>query len=1000
MSQFRYSVDIDPSEPNTSHALMIRMVGGDKRVLDLGCAEGDLARALTQRGCKVSGVESDTAAAETAADHLDVVVVADLARIDLRDAFPDARFDVVVLGDVLEHLSDPVVTLRQARSLLAADGYLVISLPNIAHASVRIALLQGEFRYRDLGLLDATHLRFFTRDSMLTLLDDAGLVPVEIERTTVGPYDTEIEVDPASVPQEVIDLVLADPDATTYQFVVKAVPDDANAALSKLRRERDELEAALIAERTERQTAERASTAAKRDIAEARRTYDEQLSRLTEEKTEQADTIWRLQQECAALTSQVEHGKKSLRRLEQTRLASESALRTGISEQTRRASNESGERIALQQRLDAIEHSTSWRVTRPLRRLGPLRTALQGPVETRRSLRRTPSLNALTTKIRRDGLRATAVHARQVLDRPSLQDAYLTWIKNHDVLTDRERAAVARHIERLQETPLISVVMPVYRPNPAHLRAAVESVQSQLYPHWELCIADDASGDQSTAGYLSEACLLDSRIRVVHRAENGGIAAATNSALELVTGEFVALLDHDDMLSEHALYIVACEIDRHPNVAVIYSDEDKLDEAGRRTEPYFKPDFNFDLLLAQNCISHLGVYRRSLLREIGGLRADLEGSQDHDLALRAVAACGADAVRHIPFVLYHWRQFSGSGTFSAANVDAASASSRVAVQAALDALGTKARVEPSPHVPSWNRIRWCMPSPPPAVTAVIPTRDRVDLLQECLQGLLERTDYDALHVVIVDNDSREMETLRYLEAVALDDRVDVLPVPGPFNYSRLNNSAIQDVDTPFTLLLNNDIVVRHNDWLSEMVAQGSREGVGAVGAKLLYEDERVQHGGVLLGVGGVANHAHLGFLRNDPGYFGRAVLAHGMSAVTGACLLTPTQTYRTIGGLNEEQLAVAFNDVDYCLRVAEFGQRVVWTPYAELFHLESASRASDLSPEQSARFHREIAYMHERWGPGLRNDPAYNPNLSITTPDFSLATKPRVLLPWEGFLEA
>lgn len=650
--------------------------------------------------------------------------------------------------------------------------------------------------------------------------------------------------------------------------------------------------------------------------------------------------------------------------------------------------------LSARAELDLLRRSTSWRLSAPVRALGPLRTALQGPAGTRRSLRSRGGASALVRSLREQGLRPTAARVRQELRSAGHVTDYRAWIEAYDTLRAPDVDSIRAHVAELTRPPLISVVMATYDSDARLLREAVRSVQDQLYPHWELCVCDDASPTPAAAETLAELAATDPRIKTTRRTDNGGIAHATNDALALTSGELVAFLDHDDVLAPHALYLVALEALQHPTAVLIYSDEDKLDAHGRRYEPHFKPDHNPDLLLAQNYVNHLTVLRRSALLEAGGLRTDLDGAQDHDLVLRVLAAADPGAVRHIPHVLYHWRQHTGSGSFSATRLQEAAAASRRAVSDIVADHG--ARAEPSPHVRSWNRVVWPLPAEPPGVTVVVPTRDRLPLLRECLAGLLERTDYPALQVLVVDNDSGEPETLDYLRTVTADPRVRVLSSPGPFNYSALNNRAVRETDTPLVLLLNNDIVVRQPDWLREMVAHASRPEVGVVGARLLYADERVQHAGVVLGIGGVAGHSHKYANPLDPGYFGRLVLTHDVSAVTGACLLTRRELFLQLDGLDEVDLAVAFNDVDYCLKVRQAGLRVVYTPYAELFHLESASRGLEESPAQIARFNRESGVMRDRWDSWLRNDPAYNPNLTVVREDFSLATPPRALRPWVG----
>lgn len=980
----KYSVDID-TDANTSHAIMLRLVGGSKRVLDVGCAAGDLARVLVERGCTVSGVELDEAAAAAAKPVLERLVVGDLSTLDLPAEFGRGAFDVVVFGDVLEHMVDPLPVLRSAKELLAPGGYVVISVPNIAHADVRLSLLSGDFTYRPLGLLDETHLRFFTRRSLYAFVAEAGFAPADVRRTVAPPFGTEIQVRREDVPPGVVERLLEDPDAETYQFVLTAVPDDANAITGRLRSELDD---ALSRERS--LAAQLAVTQSERDrlavdlralppaLAERERLLaeTERLRQRTASHGEQAD---RAEAVAAELDAVVRRQAVELRTL-RDELDGQSALCQAAEEQ-----------------VAAMLRSTAWRVTSPVRALGPLRAAVQGPAQTRRSLRETADPRKLARRVRERGVRSALSSVRATLAAPAIQDDYLRWVAAHDTLGDADRAAIRRHVGQLPRRPLLSVIVPAYDTDEEALREALDSVLGQLYPEWELCIVDDASADPVVWRTLREYAARDRRVMVQRRADNGGIAAATNDAITAAQGEYVVLLDHDDVLPAHALYLVALEVLAHPDADVVYSDEDKLDAQGRRAEPNFKPDFNYELLLGQNTISHLGVYRTSLLRELGGLRAGMDGSQDHDLALRAVAASSPEKVRHIPHVLYHWRQFSGSGTFSAANAGKAAAASRAAVQAHLEQLGEPARVEPDPLVPTWNRVVWSVPDPAPEVTVVIPTRDRVELLRTAVQGVLEQTDYPALRVVVVDNDSSDPATVAYLEQLSADPRAEVLRRPGAFNYSALNNAAVRATNSPLVLLLNNDIVVREPGWLREMVSLVLRPGVGAVGAKLLYSDGRVQHGGVLLGILGVANHAHLLFPGDSPGYFGRLALLQEVSAVTGACLLTRREVYEGAGGLDEDNLPVAFNDVDFCLRVREAGHRVLWTPHAVLTHLESVSRGRDTNGDRLERFEREILYMKKRWARALRSDPAYNPNLTITATDFSLADVPRWTRPWTAY---
>lgn len=573
--------------------------------------------------------------------------------------------------------------------------------------------------------------------------------------------------------------------------------------------------------------------------------------------------------------------------------------------------------------------------------------------------------------------------------RRSLEEDYPNWLQLYEQTGETARQASSAHIAAFADPPRISVIMPVFDPAPEHLRAAIESVRSQFYPHWQLCIADDASTDPATVAVLREVTANDSRINVIYRTVNGHIVEASNSALTLATGDFVAFLDHDDLLPPHALYEVASRIVTDPTVDILYSDEDHIDDAGRRSMPYFKPDWNPELMMGQNVFNHLTVYRRSLVRRVGGFRAGLEGSQDYDLALRAAAVTPPERIVHIPHVLYHWRQNGQRRSYSERALDRCARNGRRAVADYLSRESPGVRVEPAPRFPMWNRVIFPVPDPEPLVSVIIPTRNFGDLLARAVDGLLQATNYRALEILIADNGSDEPESLAILNDLARDQRVRVLRCPGPFNFSALNNRMVEVANGALVLLLNNDIEVTDPDWMREMVSHAIRPNVGAVGAKLLYPDGTVQHGGVLIGMGGVAGHQYLRKPASYPGYFGQLHLTRTVSAVTGACLMVRRDLYLDVGGLDEISLQVAFNDIDFCLRLAERGYRNVWTPFAELYHHESASRGSDRTPAKAARFKREVRFMQHRWGKALEQDPHWNPNLYLHSSDATLAFPPR-----------
>jgi glycosyltransferase involved in cell wall biosynthesis/SAM-dependent methyltransferase len=606
-------------------------------------------------------------------------------------------------------------------------------------------------------------------------------------------------------------------------------------------------------------------------------------------------------------------------------------------------------------------------------------------------------------------------------------DPYMQWVREYDTLDDEDRAAIRAQISMFVRRPCISIVVPVYDTEEIYLREMIESVLQQLYPHWELCLADDASTKPHVERVLREFATLDSRIKVMRRQTNGHICAATNSALDLATGEFVALLDHDDLLSERALYEVVLELNACPDADVIYSDSDHIDDSGRRWEPYFKTDWDPDLMLGHNMVSHLGVYRRSLLERIDRLRVGFEGSQDYDLMLRAAEVTTPNRIRHIPAILYHWRRNSRLPSFSDLSLDRCVAAARRAIRSHLERTGLRARVEVAPKTLSFTRVVYALPGERPLVSVIVPTRDRADLLARCADGVLTRTDYEPLELIIVDNDSAEPTTHHLLSQLAEDPRVRIIRHPGDFNYAAINNRAVQEARGDIVVLLNNDVDVISSWWLEEMVSHALRTEVGAVGAKLLYPDGRVQHAGVVLGVGHGAGHFFHLASRDDTGYFGFLVLTRRVSAVTAACMALRRSVYLEVGGLDEDNFPVAFNDVDFCLRIGARGYAIVWTPHAELYHLESATRGADLGSERLTRLERDAEQLQRRWGTVLRSDPYYeqeriaadapageqlqrrwrsilscdpyyNPNCSILAAHFEPGFPPRRPKPWASCL--
>ena len=564
---------------------------------------------------------------------------------------------------------------------------------------------------------------------------------------------------------------------------------------------------------------------------------------------------------------------------------------------------------------------------------------------------------------------------------------YQEWINRYDTLTDTDRQRIRDEICLYTHAPKISLIMPVYDPPVEFLDATIWSVRKQLYTEWELCIADDASKNQEVRAVLKKHADADGRIRIAYRKENGHISAASNTALSLASGYFVALMDNDDLLPEYALYYVAKVIMKNPDVALIYSDEDKVTSEGQRINPYFKCDWNVDLFRSQNMICHLGVYKAELVNSIGGFRVGYEGAQDYDLAARIIERIEPRQIVHIPRVLYHWRAYPGSTALAVSEKKYAQLAGVRVLQEHLDNQNVSAKVEPMKN--GMYRIRYDLPEKLPLVSLIIPTRNSLHLIQPCIDSILAKTKYKNYEIIVVDNGSDDEETLDYFNRIETKyPNIKIFRDNRPFNYSALNNAAVAQAHGSYVGLLNNDLEIISPDWLDEMIGIATQPGVGAVGACLWYPDNTLQHGGVITGIMGLAGHAHRGLPRGEDGYYARACVTNSFSVVTGACLIVKKSIYDEVHGLDEQNLSVAFNDVDFCLKVRKAGYRNVWTPHAELYHYESASRGLEDTSEKKARFIKEFEYMHKKWGDYLNNDPAYNPNLTLDHEDFRLAFPP------------
>lgn len=546
---------------------------------------------------------------------------------------------------------------------------------------------------------------------------------------------------------------------------------------------------------------------------------------------------------------------------------------------------------------------------------------------------------------------------------PMYQTDYLKWLELNEEKIE---------YQKLSYNPLISFIIPIYNISPEYLNDCINSILNQHYQNFEICCADDASTNKETIEALKELEQKDDRIKVVYRKKNGNISASSNSALEIAKGEFIALMDDDDIIPENALYEVVKVLNEQKDLDMIYTDEDKLDMKKKRCDPHFKPDFSPDTLLGVNYICHFTVLRKKIVDKIGGFRSEYDGAQDYDLFLRFTEE--TKKIHHIPKILYHWRKVPGSTAATLENKNYAVERGKKAVEDALKRRNIPATV----HVPmdfTYYNVEYKYKKEP-KISIIIPTKDYADILKKCIDSIYEKTTYKNFEILICDNASVEEETKEYLNQVQKEhDNISVVDCNFEFNYSKINNIAAKKSKGDFILLLNNDTEVITENWLQIMVGYAMQKHIGAVGVKLLYPDTTIQHAGVILGLGGVASHSYIGFERNEVGMYGRLKIPYNYSACTAACLMIEKKKFLSVEGL-EETLKVAYNDVDLNMKLLSKGYYNIFLPQVELTHHESKSRGLDTTSAKYKRFKKEEKYMYEKWTKEIANDRFYNPNFT------------------------
>ncbi len=933
LSARRYEpVHIDLDDKNNSQRWLIEMTGKNKQVLEVGTSTGYVTRVLRDNGNSITGIEVDKDAGEAAAQYCKRMIIGDIESLDLDECMGDEQFDVIIFGDVLEHLKDPARALEKVKSYMKPDGYLVVSIPNACHGDIILRLMSGDFKYTPQGLLDSTHIRFFGFKNISELFIGQGFAIEDVHKIIVPPCTTELKVESVDTSGDLFKFINSLPDSGVYQFVFKAVPTlNADVVVIPHALTGPMLDAHL------------------HDVVKMH------MEILESENVE----------------------LKAARREADNDLAESEKRAQGFYNKFREADARS---MFLERELDDIRNSIVWR-TIALYHNGIVERLL--PMGKRRRAAYDLMLRSGKVVANKGFGSLFSKALERSKKRAANKNDYGIWISKNEP-TPSKLKQYARESRDFRYRPLISIVTPVFDPEVYWIKAAIDSVLAQAYDRWELCLAD-ASTKEDVKACLKEYAGRDTRIKIKFLAENKGISGNTNEAMAMAGGEFVGLLDHDDMLSPDALYEIVKLLQADPDADMIYSDEDKIDLKNNRFEPYFKPDWSPDMFLSCMYTCHFGVYRKSIIDELGGFREGYNGSQDYDLVLRFIERTGA--IKHIPKILYHWRAVPGSAAYSADAKKYAYVSAKKALSDYMQRNGIEGKVMDGAWTGSYRIQRDLVSTP--SVSIIIPTRDKPDVLKKCVDSILGKTCYLHYEIVIVNNGSDLKKTYDYFNELKAIANVRIIDYNEEFNFSAINNYAARQASGEVLLFLNNDMEVISGEWLSAMLEHVQRKEVGAVGGKLLYPNNTIQHAGAILGLTGgsdvgVAGHWHKHHPADSHGYFGRSHIIQDLSCVTAACMMIRKEIFNELGGF-DENIAVAFNDVELCIRIRQQGYLIVYTPYALLYHHESLSRGYEDSPEKQARFAREVKYVRDKWGSVIDSgDPYYSPNLALDNEDYSI----------------
>lgn len=1072
----KYDFKLDMNTEN-SVSIILNQIQPKTKVLEFGPAMGRMTKYLKEvLKCEVYIVEIDKDGFKSSMQFAVDGVLGNAETMEWVNKFQGIKFDYIIFADVIEHLKNPEEVILNANNLLEYQGRLIISVPNVAHNSVIIDLINNEFNYSDVGLLDNTHIKFFTYYTLKEFLNRCDLIICNEKATYAKAFETEFQNDYDMVSGELAEKLKSKEFGDVYQYIFTCIKKEyytlnseniiieknitkllatdtfkiyidngegfnENNTLTKnifmgknqlsinladfkidnpIRLDFTEESCILKLEKLSVDGADYSTkdlngnfsynhnniyiflnadpilnvngvtpdadnlsiefTIYKLFTNDIENEYldvvnsylnDITLKSMNLEAGKNSE-IFELKEKLEIVNAEMQHKEEKV--YEMIEIQEEIQNSLDLYKIHYNAAINQREELKIQlaeitSTYNSIISSNSWRLTKPIRKAADFIKKIL------KSNRYTITMYKVLSNLKNEGVKSTSLKITRKLSSKKKIRKYNT----ENILTDVEKTRQEKTI--FKNNIKFSILVPLYNTPKNFLREMIQSVQNQTYKNWELCLAD---GSDEGHNYIEEDIKLlinkDDRIKYRKLEKNYGISENTNACIEMATGDYIGLFDHDDLLHPAALFEVMKVIDDE-NADFIYTDEntfsDKPDDAYC---PHFKPDFAIDTLRANNYICHFTVFSRKLLKNVGLFRSECDGSQDFDMVLRLTEK--AAKIVHIPKILYYWRAHKNSVASDVSSKPYVIEAAIKAVSDHLSRMNIEGEVVNSSIISTY-KTNYKL-NGYPLVSIIIPNKDHSEDLRKCINSIIEKSTYKNYEIIVIENNSETVETFKYYDTLKTNSFIKIVQWEGKFNYSAINNYGFKFSNGEHIILLNNDIEIITPNWIEEMLMYSQRQDVGAVGVKLYYEDNTIQHAGIGIGLLTLAGHYHRNFPRSHPGYMARLTYTQNVSAVTAACMMIRRNVFAEVNGL-DEGFEVAFNDVDLCMRIRKAGYLIVFTPYAEAYHYESKSRGYEDTHEKQQRFKGEVLRFQNRWRKELdKGDPYYNPNFTLDKEDFSI----------------